>query len=124
MAKKKKKSPPPPAGPEFPPEERTAEAATILWMLTALFTFCAELIGLLAKVYLVNVPELDESMQRLLLLPYITLGIGVVSGILCLLLTPVVYRLRKTPPPPLITVFAVLIGSAPLMTLLIQWLRG
>jgi hypothetical protein len=92
-------------------------------MLCAVFTFCAEALGLAGKLYFSYRPVADEP-SGLVLLPYVTLVIGLVSGVLCLLLTPLVYRLRKTPPPQLITLGAVLIGLAPLATLAVRWLRS
>ena len=93
-------------------------------MLCALFTFCAELVGLVVQLALASAGELDESNAHWALLPPLTLGIGLVSGLITLALTPIVYRLRKTPPPEAITVVAVLVGLAPPATLFVQWLRG
>jgi len=113
-----------PAVPRLPTEERSAEAATVFWMLCALFTFCAEVVRLAAKAYLSHAGDVDPATTGLELLPYITLGIGVVSGIICLVLTPIVYRVRKTAPPRLVTLVVVLISLAPLATLLLQSLRS
>jgi hypothetical protein len=124
MAKKRSKKTLSPKPLPFPPEERATEVTTIGWMLCALFTLCAEAVGLAAKIFLLYFPVNDESLARLRLLPVITLSIGLVTGTFCLLLTPLVYRLRKTPPPDLVTLFAVLISLAPLATLLVMGLRG
>jgi hypothetical protein len=108
----------------FPPEERPAEAVTICWMLCALFTLCAEIIGLLGKVVFVYADAADPAMARWALVPLVTLAIGLVSGTLAIALTPLVYRLRKTPPPDSVTIVVILIGLAPLATFAVQWLRG
>jgi len=39
--------------------------------------------------------------------------------VLCLGLTPLVYRVRRTRPPRAVTVGAVLIGAAPIVTLIV-----
>lgn len=110
--------------PELPAEERSAEAATIAWMLCTLFALCAEVMGFAMRIYLHYAPPAELTMPRLLYLPTIAMAIALVSGCLCLVLTPIVYRVRKTPPPELITLVAVLIGAAPLATLLVAWLRS
>jgi hypothetical protein len=119
----RKKQPEPP--PDFPPEDRRAEAATIAWMLCTLFTFCAEAVGLISKIVLSSSGgDPDQPLSPWRLLPDVTLFMGLVTGTVVLVLTPVVYRLRRTPPPESIGFVAVLIGLTPLATLLIQWLRG
>jgi hypothetical protein len=121
--KKKKRSTKAPEVAALPAETRAAEVATIWWMLSALFTFCAEAIGFVARVILFWQPG-DEGLTPLRVLPYLMLGIGLVSGSIALLLTPVVYRLRQTPPPEMITVFVVLVGLVPPFTLAILLIRG
>jgi hypothetical protein len=121
--KQKKKRIPPPAA-DLPPEDSRAEAVTIAWMLCALFTFCSEVVGLIAKIVLSYQGKLDERQAAWRLLPDITLVMGLATGMICLLLTPLVYRFRKTPPPDSITIVAVLVALAPLGTWLLQWMRG
>jgi hypothetical protein len=121
--KKKKKKTTHPAT-QFPPEDRRAESVTIAWMLCTLFTFCAEAVGLIAQIALPYAGGDDTSRAAWTLLPQITLVMSLVTGILCLVLIPLVYRLRITRPPDAITFVAVLIGLAPLATLVIRWLQG
>jgi hypothetical protein len=80
-------------------------------MLCTLFTFCAEVIGLSARVALVKAG--DQPFTARSLFPDVTLVIALVTGTLCLVLLPVVYRLRKTPPPVPIMVIAILVGLTP-----------
>lgn len=122
LLSRKKNSQQQPAG-ELPQEEKRAETVTIAWMLCVLFTFCAEVVGLLSKVGLSNV-ELNDPQSRWAVLPVVTLAMGLVTGTISLILTPLVYRWRKIPPPESITLVAVLVGLTPLATLLLQWLRG
>lgn len=121
-AKKKRRSQP--AAAQLPPEERRAEVATIAWMLCTLFTFCSEAVSLVAKVALSRMSEPEGEPTAWSLFPDVALLMGVVTGAFCLVLTPVVYRLRKTPPPAAITAVAVLVGLAPWASLLLRWLRG
>lgn len=108
---------------EFPPEERRAEAATVAWMLCALFTLCAEGVGLIARIALAYA-DAAEPQPAWHLLPDVTLVMALVTGALCLGLTGVVYRLRKTPPPLAITVVALLLGLTPWARVILTWLRG
>lgn len=121
-AKKRTRSQPRAA--ELPAEERRAEVATIAWMLCTLFTFCSEAVSLVAKVALSRMSEAENGPTAWSLLPDVALLMGVVTGTLCLILTPVVYRLRRTPPPAAITAVAVLVGLTPWASLLLRWLRG
>jgi hypothetical protein len=107
----------------LPAEERSAEVATVAWMLTALITAAAEFVALLARLYFYLQPEPPESMAPLALLPGIMLIIGLIAGGLCLLLTPLIYKIRKSPPPFPITVVVVLISLIPPITLVLRWLR-
>jgi hypothetical protein len=47
----------------------------------------------------------------------VLLFVALATGVLCLLLTPLVHRVRAAAPPRAITVGAVLIGFAPLVLL-------
>jgi hypothetical protein len=113
------------AAPELPPEERAAEAATVAWMLCALFTLCAEGVGLAARVALASGAEANAAANAAWgVLPELTLLMGLVTGTVGLVLTWVVYKLRKTPPPAVITVVAILLGLTPWMRLILGYLRG
>jgi hypothetical protein len=121
--KGKKRLPSPPIA-EFPPEERRAEAATVAWMLCALCTFCAEGLGLIARITLAYSEEGELQPSAWSALPDVTLLVALVTGTLCLVLTPIVYRLGRTAPPAAITVVAILLGLTPWATLALQWLRA
>lgn len=119
MAAKKKVRVSPP---QFPPEDRRAEAATVAWMLCALFTLCAEGVGLAARMLLAYSGEV-QAPSALALLPDIMLVMGLVTGTIVLALTAAVYKLRKTPPPPAITVVAILLGLTPWVRVMLGYLR-
>jgi len=99
-----------------PEEERRAEAATIGWMLSTLATLAAMVCSLGA--YLLVRP-MDKPPLALAVLPGLLLVIAAVAGLVVLGLTPVVLKLRKTRPPPLITRGAMLVGAAPSMLLVV-----
>lgn len=105
--------------PNLPPEDRRAEAATVAWMLCALFTLCAEGVGVAARLAL----SYSAVANTWALLADITMVMGLVTGTVGLILAAVVYKLRKTPPPTVITVVAVLLGLTPWLRVISGYLR-
>lgn len=96
-------------------EGRASEAVTVGWtlafMAAALADLAALLLWLLGKFW-PGAP--DQPHPNWLFLPTLALFIAAVSGLVCLALTPAVYRLRSIPPPPAITLFAVVVSGIPL----------
>lgn len=100
-------------------ESRAAEATTVAWMLTAMATIGAILLAgtvRLATRFLAA----DATGAGLRFLPDLLIFTSLVTGILCLCLTVVVYRVRKTPPPSSVTIAAVLIGLSPVALTVFQ----
>jgi hypothetical protein len=92
-------------------EGRTAEAATVAWMLCLMATVLAELSG-------VGIRLLMLTGNRSAFLPVISsvmLFTALVAGTLTLVLTLLVKRLRKRPVPAPIVVAAVAIGAVPIV---------
>ncbi|MCA9173000.1 MAG: hypothetical protein KDB14_00725 [Planctomycetales bacterium] len=87
-----------------PAEERSTEAMTIAWMLATMSTLMAMGASLLA--YLLN-QLVVKSLPQLLLL------VSLISGLVVVVLTPLVLRLRKSKPPAAVTWFAVIVGLTP-----------
>lgn len=111
-------------------ESRAAEAVTVFWMLTILAVTLAGLGALSSGVlhWMWVVPSSSDaaapSSQPLLLLSGSLLFTASVCGAVCLLLTPLAYRIREHPPPLSITVFAVLVSVVPMITLAVILVRG
>lgn len=93
-------------------ENRAAVAVTVMWMLTTIATLMAQLVWA-GSFTLVNL--LDKA-GNLAVLPGLMLFTGVVSGIVCLILAPVAWRIREVPPPRSVTLVAIIIGTLPLIT--------
>jgi hypothetical protein len=100
-----------------PVESRTAEYLTAGWMLAVFTTLLCELGSAVAVV-------LRDAAGPLALLGAYLLFAALVIGLVSLLLTGVVLRIRSQAPPTAITVFALVVGAAPLVILLMQWLAG
>ena len=94
------------------------------WMLCALFTLCAEGVGLIARIALSYSAAADEQPGALAFLPDLTLVMALATGTLCLVLTWAVYRLRRTPPPAAVSLVAILLGLTPWARVILAWLRG
>lgn len=127
MAKKpkKQKSKPRPelAATEINPatgEDRRGEAVTVAWMLTMLATTASNALALVTALIMPALAANAERPGLALLLPRILLFIAAVTGAVCVVLTPLVYRFRRTPPPEAITAFGLIISVLPVLILFWQ----
>ena len=91
-------------------ESREAEAVTVAWMLSFLATIAAQFAGFVAWVVLVLNENPNEPAPAAAFLPGLLLVSAIVTGTICLILTPFVYKMRKQKPPRLITFTVVLVG--------------
>ena len=105
MAKRRQKRP----HPQIPQESRAAELVTVLWMLSALTTLVCE-IGLLAAMGYLHSHSEAQYVAALYFLLWLT---AIVAGTLTVALVPIVLKLRIQPPPPVVTMAAVIMGTAP-----------
>lgn len=81
------------------------------WMLTMVATLGAEIVGACVSVVL---GFFDSSPQTWQAFPGLMLFTATITGMICLLLTPLVFRFRRIPPPTGITVMAVTVSVLPL----------
>jgi heme/copper-type cytochrome/quinol oxidase subunit 2 len=111
-----------------PAETRTAEAVTVAWMLSTMVTVLAEVVSLVSLALILVFAEEQEMAnqaeeQKLAIqqaaLPGLILFIGIITGIICLVLAPVVHQVRRVPPPRTVTIFAVAVGLTPMATWLV-----
>lgn len=98
-------------------DPRSVEVLTVGWMLMVITTLVCEL-GFAA--IRIGRPQPDS---RLTILSSLFLFAALVIGLLALLVTPVVLRSRRVPPPPGITVFAVVVTLAPVAMVVFDLLR-
>ena len=120
--KKKKKSPSstskknislPPINPEAL-EPLNAVAGTVAWLLSAMSTVLAMLVSLVARWVHAGNDEVETHGAVGLFL-----FAAIVTGVATLVLTLLVHRVRRTPPPSNITRGAVVIGLLPFMLQLV-----
>ena len=105
--KQKKKATPRPIA----TEDRRAEVATVAWMLSMTATLGAEVVG---GLVLATFAFAGPAQPPLSLFPDLMLFAAGVTGCVCLCLTPLVYRLRRRPPPTSITALAITVSVVPL----------
>ena len=100
-------------------ETRSGDAATVAWTVSVMTVLLCDVGAMLALVYAARRPDLPgvAMLGRLLLFA------GAVVGFLSLSLLPIVYRLRRTPPPRGLAVFGVCIAAAPLLAILVRAMR-
>lgn len=98
-------------------ETRTAEAVTVAWMLALLATGAAETAGLMTRVLLWHAEGIGRL--RVQSLSAALLGIAVVAGLVTVGLTPLTLKLRRSAPPRVIVVIALVAGLLPLVTLIV-----
>jgi hypothetical protein len=105
-------------------ESRAAVALTVAWMLTLLSTAAALVVAGAAWGLMLAFPPPAGQGHPLGLFPGTLTFVAAATGALCLILTFVATRVRKSPAPLAITIAAVLIGAAPWITIVALALRG
>jgi hypothetical protein len=89
-------------------------------MLATLATLGAEVVGGVIRFVL---SRLETAPASLLAFPNLMLFTAAVTGVVCLSLTPIVYRLRRVPPPTAVTVLSITVALLPLAIGVVQSLR-
>lgn len=104
---------------ELPPETQAADAMTIGWMLALLTSLICQVAAIAANWISLASPRLGglKNFGAMLFFAATVIGLVVVA------LIPVLYKVRKTPPPKAIVGFAIVVAIAPWVVLLVQSLR-
>ena len=109
-----KEAPLPDAG-----ESRGAVATTVAWMLLTLSCAAAQLTSL-AMWGLAQSADIPANRPNALMLVASTLlFVAILTGVLVLALTPLVYRVRKSRPPLVVTLIALALAALPLILLVV-----
>ena len=95
------------------PEPQAVELVTITWMMATLTVLMCEVGSIIVRL----IVHRGTSAATLELFGGILTFAAIVIGLVVVILTPLVIRLRQTPPPPGIVVFAVAVALSPLMDL-------
>jgi hypothetical protein len=122
MSKRKTKPPrryhhkPGPRVRPYSEESRAGEATTVAWIVTVVMTLLCDLGAAAAHYWSSGY----ANARGILLFREMLLLAGVVIGIISLMLLPIVLKVRRVPPPTGVMVFAVCVGAAPLVALLLR----
>lgn len=100
-------------------ESRGAVALTVVWMLTCLSTAAGMAVVLAFRLLILTLPVAARGTHPLARIAGVLLFVAMMTGGLCLLLTPLVYRAREIAPPRAITIGALLIALSPLVTIIV-----
>jgi len=95
-------------------ETRAAVAVTVAWMLTCMSTAAGLLVVVFLRLLMATMPAAGAR-HPLANVAGMLLAVAALTGVLCLLLTPVALRARRTQPPRPVVIAAMLIGAAPLV---------
>lgn len=97
-------------------ESEGANALTVGLILATLATLFAEVIAFLGKLALVTEPAWRD-LEWLQALPRLMIIVATITGLVCLVLNPIVARVRVVKLPVLVIAAIYLIGITPLLTL-------
>jgi hypothetical protein len=99
-------------------ESRGAVATTVAWMLMTLSCAAAQVVALGMWVLARSAGIPANRPNALLLVSSTLLFVAILTGILALALTPLIYRIRKSRPPTVVTIAAIAIAATPLIVIL------
>ena len=108
--------------PERQPDEqesRAAVALTVAWMLTCMSTAVGMFVVLALRLLMIAFPVAAGGVHPLARIAGVLLFVALMTGVVCLVLIPLVHRVRSAAPPRAITVGAVLIGLSPMVLLVV-----
>jgi len=92
-------------------ESRAAEAVTAFWVMSVVTVFLCDLAAAAARWY----TRANPNQEKMAILAGLLLFAATATGIISLLLMPLVYRARREPPPRGFVVFAVVVGVMPIL---------
>ena len=117
--KKNKRSRPVKARAKTSVETRPAEAITVAWTVSVTTVLLCNLTCVGVYFFVASNPE----EKKMFLLQNLLLFAGAVVGILSLALLPVVFKVRKIPPPMGLVVFGVCVTAAPILAILAKLIQ-
>jgi hypothetical protein len=98
-------------------ETRSAVALTVVWMLTCMSTAVGMFVVVAFRLLMLAFPVAAGAQHPFARIASVLLFAALITGVLCLALTPLAYRVRATRPPRAVTIGAVLVGLSPIVLL-------
>lgn len=100
-------------------ETNASDATTVAWTITVTMVLMCNIAAVTAHFYM----EMYRESRGLVMLKELMLIAGALIGFLSLVLLPIMLRVRRTPPPTGVLVFAVCVAAAPILALLVRATR-
>ncbi len=100
-------------------ETRSAVALTVAWMLTCMSTAVGMFVVVAFRMLMLAFPVAAGAQHPFGRIAGVLLFVAIITGLVCLALTPLAYRVRATRPPRAVTIGAVLIGLSPIVLLVV-----
>ena len=101
-------------------ETRTSDAATVGWTVSITTVLLCNVAAVLAHFYV----RWNPQARGMAVLGELMLFAGAVVGVVSLALLPIVYRLRRVPPPRGFTVFAACAALAPILAAIVRIMQA
>src|SRR5262245_25401112 len=98
-------------------ESREAVAVTVAWMLACTSTAVAMFVVLALRFLIIAFPVVAGAVHPLARISGVLLFVAIITGLVCVGLTPLAHRIRRIAPPRAITIGAVMIGLSPIALL-------
>jgi hypothetical protein len=105
---------------DVPAESRASGAVTVCWTVSVTTLLMCNIAAVAAQLYARRYPDA----RGMLMLGEMLLLAGAVIGIASLVLLPVVYRVRRVPPPQGLVVFAACLAIAPVLAVIVRAVHG
>jgi hypothetical protein len=102
-----------------PGETRAADATTIGWIVSVTTVLLCDVAAVVAHLYLRAYPQA----RGMVMFKELVLFAAAVIGFISLATLPVVFRVRRVPPPSGVTVFAICVALAPILALIVRNFR-
>lgn len=100
-------------------ESQASKAVTIVWSLSVVMVLVCVLMAIAARLFIWAQPD----SEKLPVLEAFALFAAGVIGVVSLVLLPIVYRVRRIPPPIGVVVFAVIVAASPWLVVAIRSLQ-
>jgi hypothetical protein len=100
-------------------ETRSAVALTVAWMLSCMSTAAGMFVVVAFRLLMLAFPVPVGAQHPFGRIASVLLFAALITGVLCLALTPLAHRVRATRPPRSVTMGAVLIGLSPIVLLVV-----
>ena len=102
-------------------QDRPIVALTVAWALTFVCTAGAQVLAWIFLWLAGSSKAIQGAPNTLVLMGNLLVLVAAITGAIGILLTPLVYRIRRVPPPPTFTIMVLLAGCTPWLIILMRY---